>query len=186
MPSNGIAGGDEVEDLLLALVLLPAGEHLVRDVDVRELGERALEAFVAVAVGRRAGRAAHVDDVALAADLLEQPLGTEIGVLLLVIRDDVGRRLGDGLVDRHDDDPGLGRFLDARLMPSGSAGLTTMALTPAPIRLRMSSSCPAASVFRCAMLSDSTLPEASACAFIAQIISSRQPLPCTVLDTPIV
>ena len=31
-----------------------------------------------------------------------------------------------------------------------------------------------------------TLPEASACALIAQIISSRQPLPCTVLETPIV
>ena len=71
-------------------------------------------------------------------------------------------------------------------MPAGSAGLTTMALTSALIRLRMSSSWPAASVLRCAMLSLATLPEASACALIAQIISSRQPLPCTVLETPIV
>ena len=71
-------------------------------------------------------------------------------------------------------------------MPAGSAGLTTMALTPAPIRLRMSSSWPAASVLRWAMFSEATLPEASACALIAQIISSRQPLPCTVFETPIV
>ena len=63
------AGGDEVEDLLLALVLLPAGEDLLRDLDVREFGERLLEALVAVAVGGGAGGAAHVDDVALAADL---------------------------------------------------------------------------------------------------------------------
>src|SRR5262245_17439266 len=61
-----------------------------------------------------------------------------------------------------------------------------MASTFALIRLRMSSSCPAASVLRWAMLSLATLPEASACAFIAQIISSRQPLPCTVFETPIV
>ena len=71
-------------------------------------------------------------------------------------------------------------------MPAGSAGLTTMASTPALIRLRMSSSWPAASVLRWAMLSLATSPEASACALIAQIISSRQPLPCTVLETPIV
>ena len=50
----------------------------------------------------------------------------------------------------------------------------------------MSSSWPAASVLRWAMLSELTLPEASACALIEQIISSRQPLPCTVFDTPIV
>ena len=71
-------------------------------------------------------------------------------------------------------------------MPAGSAGLTTMASTPAEIRLRMSSSWPAASVLRWAMLRLATLPEASACALIAQIISSRQPLPCTVLETPMV
>jgi hypothetical protein len=52
-----------------------------------------------------------------------------------------------------------------------------MASTPAWTRLRMSSSWPAASVLRWAMLSDSTTPESSACAFIAHTISSRQPLP---------
>ena len=67
-------------------------------------GERPLEALVAIAVGRRAGGAAHVDDVALAAHLLEQPFGAEIGVLLLVVGDDVGGRLGDRLVDGDDDD----------------------------------------------------------------------------------
>ena len=109
------AGGDVVEDLLLALILLPAGEDLMRDLHVRELGERALEALVAIAVGRGAGGAAHIDDVALAADLLEQPLGAEIGVFFLVVRDDVGRRLGDGLVDGDDDDAGVGRFLERRI-----------------------------------------------------------------------
>ena len=74
--------------------------------------------------------------------------------------------------------------LIAELMPSGFAGLTTMASTPASIRLRMSSSWPAASVLRWAMLRLATLPLSSACAFIAQIISSRQPLPCTVLEMP--
>jgi hypothetical protein len=69
-------------------------------------------------------------------------------------------------------------------MPAGSDGLTIIALTPALMRLRISSSWPAASVLRCAMLSEATLPEASACALIEQIICSRQPLPCTVLETP--
>src|SRR5688500_15038614 len=71
-------------------------------------------------------------------------------------------------------------------MPAGSDGLTMIALTPAEIRWRMSSSWPAASVLRCAMLSELTSPEASACALIEQIISSRQPLPATVLETPMV
>ena len=75
--------------------------------------------------------------------------------------------------------------LSAAWMPAGSAGLTTMASTPAEIRLRMSSDWPAASVLRWAMLSEATSPEASAWAFIAQIISSRQPLPWTVLEMPI-
>ena len=39
-----------------------------------------------------AGDAAHVDDVALAAELLEQPLGAEVGVLLLVVGEVVGGR----------------------------------------------------------------------------------------------
>jgi hypothetical protein len=74
----------------------------------------------------------------------------------------------------------------ASLIPSGLAGFSTMASTPAWMRLRMSSSWPAASVLRCAMLRLSTMPLSSACAFIAQIISSRQPLPWTVLEMPIV
>ena len=115
MPLERRAGGDVVEDLLLALILLPAGEDLMRDLDVGILGERPLEALVAIAVGRCAGGAAHVDDVALAADLLEQPLRAEIGVFFLVVRDDVGRRLGDRLVDRDDDDAGVRRFLERRI-----------------------------------------------------------------------
>ena len=102
------AGGEIVEDLLLALVLLPAGEGLLRDLDVRELGERALEAGVAVGIGRGAGGAAHVDDVALAAEGLEEPLGAEVGVFLLVVRDDEGGGVGHRLVDGDDGDALLG------------------------------------------------------------------------------
>ena len=101
------AGGDVVEDLLLALVLLPAGEGLLGDLDVREFGKGLLEALVAIGVGRSAGGAAHIDDAALAAHLLEQPLGAEIGVLLLVVLEGVDGGLGDVLVDDDDDDAGL-------------------------------------------------------------------------------
>jgi hypothetical protein len=76
--------------------------------------------------------------------------------------------------------------LIAALIPSAFDGLTTMAFTPAWIRLRISSSWPAASVLRCAMFRLATLPEAKASAFMAQTICSRQPLPCTVLEMPIV
>ncbi len=40
------------------------------------------------------------DDVALAAQLLEQPLGAEVGVLDLVVGQVVGVRVGDERVDR--------------------------------------------------------------------------------------
>src|SRR3712207_8613721 len=47
---------------------------------------------------------AHVDHIARAAHGLEQPRGSEIGVLLLIVADQVGIRLGDRLVDRDDRD----------------------------------------------------------------------------------
>ena len=123
MPSNGRAGGDEVEDLLLALILLPPGRDFMDHLDVRELGEGALEALVAVAVRRRAGSAAHIDDITLAAQLLEQPLGAEIGVVFLVVRDDIGRRVGHRLIHRHHHDPGLVGLLERGIDAGGIGGI---------------------------------------------------------------
>ena len=86
-----------------------------QDLDVRVLGERLLEAHVAVGVGRVAGDAAHVVDVALAAQLLEQPLGAEVRVLDLVVVEVVGVRVGDVGVDRDGHDAGGLRLLERRV-----------------------------------------------------------------------
>ena len=59
-----------------------------------------------------------------------------------------------------------------------------IALAPAEIRLRMSAFCSAGPPFRFATITFETLPLESACALIAQIISSRQPLPTSVFETP--
>jgi hypothetical protein len=76
----------------------------------------------------------------------------------------------------------------ACLMTSFSAsslvGFRMMAFTPAEIRLLRSSICPAVSVLRLTMTIFETSPEIRAWAFIEQIISSRQPLPCSELETP--
>src|SRR4051812_3858837 len=63
-------------------------------------------------------------------------------------------------------------------------GLITMALAPAEIRLRMSAICSAGPPLRLATMTLLTTPLAFDCALIAQIISSRQPLPTSVLETP--
>src|SRR5438309_10046453 len=70
------------------------------------------------------------------------------------------------------------------LSASRSDGLMTITFAPEEIRLRMSAICPAASVLRLAMTTLETTPDALAWALIEQIISSRQPLPCSVLETP--
>src|SRR5436309_10430464 len=59
-----------------------------------------------------------------------------------------------------------------------------IAFAPAEIRLRMSAACSAGPPFRSATITLLTLPLAAACALTAQIISSRQPLPTSVLETP--
>ena len=59
--------------------------------------------------------------------------------------------------------------LTAEFRASGSAGFMMMASTPAAMRLRRSSSWPAGSVLRWAMLRDATSPETSACALMEQI-----------------
>ena len=63
-------------------------------------------------------------------------------------------------------------------------GLMMIAFAPAEIRLRMSAICSAGPPLRLATMTLQTLPLASACALTAQIISSRQPLPTSVLLTP--
>ena len=63
-----------------------------------------LEALVAVVVGGDAADAAHLDDVALAAERLGQPLGAELAVGDLVVGGHVGLGRVDRLVDGHDHD----------------------------------------------------------------------------------
>src|SRR5712692_583555 len=76
----------------------------------------------------------------------------------------------------------------ASLMTGSSAlrsdGLATITLTPAEIRLRMSAIWPLGSVVRLAVMTFDTMPEALAWALMEQIISSRKPLPVSVLEMP--
>src|SRR5579883_3320839 len=67
---------------------------------------------------------------------------------------------------------------------SRSDGLMMIALAPAEMRLRMSAICSDGPPFRLATITFETRPDASASALIEQIISSRQPLPISVFDTP--
>ena len=60
-----------------------------------------------------------------------------------------------------------------------------IAFAPDEIRLRMPAICALASPLTLWTRTSSTWPEASACALTEQIISSRQPLPTSVLLTPI-
>src|SRR5450631_3433077 len=70
------------------------------------------------------------------------------------------------------------------LSASRSEGLTMITLTPAEIKLRRSAICSEGPPLRLAMTIFDTNPEASACALMEQIISSRQPFPVNVLETP--
>src|ERR671932_289242 len=65
-----------------------------------------------------------------------------------------------------------------------SAGLRMIALAPDEIRLRMAAICSGAAPFWLEIRTLLTFPLAAACALTAQIISSRQPLPTSVLETP--
>src|SRR4051794_36481591 len=65
-----------------------------------------------------------------------------------------------------------------------SAGLRMIAFAPEEIRLRIAAICSGAAPFWLEMRTLLTLPLAAACALTAQIISSRQPLPTSVLETP--
>src|SRR4051812_15269885 len=65
-----------------------------------------------------------------------------------------------------------------------SAGLMMIAFAPEEIRLRIAAICSGAAPFWLETRTLSTAPLASACALTAQIISSRQPLPTSVFETP--
>src|ERR671935_94444 len=67
---------------------------------------------------------------------------------------------------------------------SRSEGLTTIASTPWEMRLRRSAICSVGPPLRLATTTLLTLPLASDSALTEQIISSRQPLPTSVLLTP--
>src|ERR1700694_2465297 len=70
------------------------------------------------------------------------------------------------------------------LSASRSDGLRTMALTPAEIRFRRSAICSAGPPLRLAIVTCVTTPDAFPWALMEQIISSRQPFPVKVLETP--
>src|SRR4029450_3297343 len=97
-----------------ALGEVPAGEDLLQ-LDTRVLGHDLLEALVTVGVGRHAVDPAHVQDVALAAELVGQPLRPQAAVGDLVVGGHIGRRLRDRLVDGDDHDLLLGGLLDHRV-----------------------------------------------------------------------
>ena len=59
-----------------------------------------------------------------------------------------------------------------------------MILAPAEIRLRMSAICSEGPPLRLARMTLETLPDARASALMEQTISSRQPLPMSVFETP--
>src|SRR3954466_10478101 len=65
-----------------------------------------------------------------------------------------------------------------------SAGLMMIAFAPEEIRLRIAAICSGAAPFWLETRTLLTLPLAAACALTAQIISSRHPLPTSVLETP--
>ena len=80
--------------------------------------------------------------------------------------------------------PRLAACLITGFSAARSDGLMMIALAPAEIRLRMSAICSDGPPLRLATMTLESLPEASASALIEQIISSRQPLPISVFDTP--
>ena len=109
------ARAEDVLHLLRGGVERPVGERLLDHLDVGIGGQRGREALVTVGVGGHAVDTAHLDDVALAVELLGQPCGAKVAVCDLVVADDVGGRLRHCLVDGHDDDALVGRLLDDRV-----------------------------------------------------------------------
>ena len=108
-------GAQDVVGLLAGRRERPVGEGLLDDLHARVGLDDLHEALVAVVVGGHAADAAHLDDVALAAEVVDEPLGAEPAVLDLVVGDHVRLGRGDGLVDGHDDDVAGGGLLDDRV-----------------------------------------------------------------------
>src|SRR6516225_11183631 len=108
-------GADQVFRFLRALVRRPAGEDRCHDLDIGILLERLSEALVAVGVGRHAVNAAHLHDIALAAELREQSLSPQATVGGLVIGYNIGRWGVNRLIDGDNYDVPIGRLLDHRI-----------------------------------------------------------------------
>ena len=186
IPSTLRVRVQDVVGLLAGRRERPVGERLLDDLHAGVRVDDLHEPLVAVVVGGDAADAAHLDDVALAAERLRR------GTRRRACRRRPGRwwrrrprarstawSTATTLMPR------ASASLMTGLSASRSAGLTMIALAPDEIRLRMPAICALASPLTLWTSTSSTWPEASACAFTEQIISSRQPLPTSVLLTPI-
>src|SRR5215471_20365029 len=110
-----LTGADQILRFLRALVKGPAGEDRRHDLDVGILLERLSEALVAVGVGGHAVDATQLRDIALAAELLEQSLGSQATVGGLVIGYNIGRGGVNCLVHSDNYDVPVGGLLDHRI-----------------------------------------------------------------------
>ena len=107
-----LARGQHRRHLLRGLFVGPVHESRRNDLDPRVILENRVEARLPDAIAGRSIDAAHLIDVALALQLIEQPLGADLGVGHLVAGHDIRFRSADGLVRRNDDDPLVGCLLD--------------------------------------------------------------------------
>ena len=110
-PSIGLP---EASRSLVACAVLSSAQPVNTDgdLDVGIALEHLHEALMAIRVGGNPVDAAHLHDRALAAQFVEQPLCAELGVFDLVVRQNVGLRRRDRLVDRDHHDPLVRRLLD--------------------------------------------------------------------------
>ena len=107
-----LARGQHCRHLLRGLFVGPVHEGRRNDLDPRVILENRVEARLPDAIAGRSIDAPHLIDVALAFQLIEQPLGANLGVGHLIASHDIGFRGRDGLVRRDDDDPLVGRRFD--------------------------------------------------------------------------
>ena len=139
--------------------------------------ERLHDALMAVVVGRMAGEAAHVVDLALAAELLEQPLGADLAVADLVVREVVRLRVGHVGVDRDGLDAGRLRLVEGRVERVRAARVEDDRVDVLRDQVTDLLKLPVASSFWWSQVPDVTCPDASASALAVQSCSSRKPLP---------
>ena len=111
-PSKCLPDASIGQHLLGRLFVGPVHESRRNDFDPRIFLEYSIEAALPHSIAGRAVDAAHLIDVTLTLQLVEQPLRADLGVGRLVAGHDVRFRSGDGLIRRHDNDFFRGRLLD--------------------------------------------------------------------------